>query len=136
MNENIKKLIEKMELNHPATKEGLNVAELESGIKFPAQYVDFISEFNGAEGNVGENSYLAIWPIEDIAQYNADYEVEKYTPSLVYFGSDGGGEAFAFDKSTSEAQIVMIPFTSIHIEDAILCGNTFNEFLQYLYDAE
>ena len=81
---------------------------------------------NGAEGSIGKNSYLAIWSIENIAQYNADYDVNEFNPGLVYFGSDGGEMAFAFDNRSSETPIVTLPFESIDHEDLELCGYTFN----------
>ena len=89
-------------------------------------------ESNGAEGFIG-SSYLVIWPIEQIIVLNQAYRVSEFNPGLVYFGSDGGGEAYAFDIRTKEMPIVEFPFESIHIEDAELCGKTFYEFLQNLY---
>ncbi|MCL2492761.1 MAG: SMI1/KNR4 family protein [Clostridiales bacterium] len=132
MDNNIIKIIEQMTLNPPASEESLKDVEEKLGCNLPSQYKEFLLESNGAEGLIG-SSYLVIWPIDDIVISNQDYEVEKYTPGLIYFGSDGGGEAYAFDSRTKEMPIVEFPFESIHIEDAELCGKTFYEFLQNLY---
>lgn len=136
MNGHVRKLVGSMNLYPFVTEGNLEVVEAEMGMVFPIQYRDFMLESNGAEGKVGENSYLAIWPIEDIVSLNRDAKVEEFTPGLVFFASDGGGMAYAFDKRCEGMPIVEIPDDSIHIEDAKLRGNTFNEFLQNLYHAE
>lgn len=133
MDDILKKLIEKMELNPPTTSSALTDVEAKLRIKLPNQYIDFMMESNGAEGNIGR-SYIAIWAAEQIVQLNEGYAVNEFTPGLVYFGSDGGGMAYAFDNRTENVSIVVIPFESIHIEDAKMCGKTFVEFLQYLFN--
>ena len=133
MDANVKKLIEGMELNPQTTRSALTDVETRLGIKLPDQYINFMMESNGAEGNIG-SSYLAIWTAEQIAQLNKDYAVNDFTPGLVYFGSDGGGMAYAFDNRTDLISIVEFPFDSIHIEDAKTCGNTFLEFQQFLFN--
>lgn len=136
MNEHVKRLVSAMDCNPPATEDAIRGAELELDMKFPAQYRKFMLESNGAEGGIGENSYLAIWSVEEIVPSNTDLKVEQFTPGLVIFASDGGGTAYAFDKRAENISIVEIPDDSIHIEDATPCGDTFEDFLQYLYDAE
>jgi len=135
MDENIRSLLVGMESGLPTTREVMEKAEAELRIKLPDQYIDFMLESNGAEGNVGAKSYLAIWSAEQIVQLNEAYAVNDFTPGLVYFGSDGGGMAYAFDNRVEGIPpIVEFPFESIHVEDAKLCGNTFIEFLQNLYN--
>ena len=133
MDKNLIKILEGIELNQPTTKERLEEVERQLEIKFPDQYIYFMLESNGVEGTIGANSYLAIWPIEQIVQLNEEYAVNEFTPGLVYIGSDGGGMAYAFDNRVKGIPIVEFPFESIHIEDAKICGNTFIEFLQNLY---
>lgn len=129
----LKQLTNNMMLNPPTTREVLNEVEVKLEIKLPEQYVEFMLESNGAEGQVGSSSYLAIWSIEQLVPLNEEYAVNEFTPGLVYFGSDGGGMAYAFDLRGSTITIVEFPFESIEIEDAKFCGNTFVEFLEYLY---
>lgn len=65
MNMNIKQFTEKMILNPSTTKEILEEVETKLKMKLPAQYVEFMLESNGAEGKVGLNSYLNVWPASD-----------------------------------------------------------------------
>lgn len=127
------RLLGKLNLNEPATLDLITQVESQLGLRFPKQYVDFLLKSNGAEGWVGQ-SYVAIWPIEQVIPYNSGYAVEEFTPGLIYYGSDGGGMAYAFDKRSVQMPIVEFPFELIHIEYARQCGKTFSEFLQALYD--
>ena len=90
-------LMENVKFGDAVSVERILEVENEMGIKFPMFYKSFMQNHNGAEGEVGKNSYLAIWTIDEIAELNRDYGVNDFTPGLVYFGSDGGGMAFAFD---------------------------------------
>jgi hypothetical protein len=58
--------------------------------------------------------------------------VEEYIPGLTLIGSDGGGEAFGFDKRSKPWKVVMIPFVALCWEDAKPLANSFTGFLQRL----
>lgn len=136
MNPDIWKLTQTMEYNLPSCEEDIKKVESEMDIIFPIQYKEFMLKTNGSEGFIGENSYLAIWSIEEIVPFNKEGKVEEFTPGLVQFASDGGGMVYAFDKRNEEILIVEIADDSIHIEEAKFLAKTFAEFLQYLYDVK
>ena len=96
----LRELSAEFEANPPA--EPAAVARCQSDLKFrlPAEYVKFLEQMNGGEGFIGEN-YLMAWPVQDLVQSNKDYLVEEAAPELFLFGSNGGGEAFAFDTRSS-----------------------------------
>ncbi len=71
-----------------------------------------------------------LWPIEKLLFYNKAYQVYKYAPGLLIFGSNGGLEAFAFDTTTEPVEIVSIPFVGLTPSEAIEYGESFQEFLQ------
>jgi hypothetical protein len=106
------------------------------GVSFPAQYVEFMTGSNGAEGFVGPNSYLMLWPVEEIASLNQTYEVHRFAPGLTLFGSDGGGTAYAFDTRSRTMPIFEMPFVGMNLKDVRMCGHTFVEFLEHLYDQD
>jgi hypothetical protein len=112
------------------------IARCQSHLKFrlPADYVQFLGQMNGGEGFVGKN-YLRAWPVEDLIQNNQDYHVDESAPGLFLFGSNGGGEAFAFDTRSAAPPIVAVPFI-LDLEDAIVIASDFNSFLQHLYRSE
>lgn len=97
----------------------------------PHEYLAFLCRRNGGEGFVGEN-YLILWKAGELLELNEGYEAPKYAPDLFLFGSNGGGEAFAFDKREQPWPIVMVPFIGMQLNEAIPAGRTFSEFLRRL----
>jgi cell wall assembly regulator SMI1 len=53
-----------------------------------------------------------------------------YTPELLAFGSNGGGEAFAFDMRFGVNDVIQIPFIGMDIETAYRIAPTFTDFLE------
>lgn len=131
MNNDLQKLIKKLNLNSPTTEDQIQKIEKHFQIKFPSEYVEFMLQSSGAEGFVNEE-YLKLWKVEDLPQMNEGYKADEFFPGLILFGSDGGGEAYAFDKKENMS-IVNPPFIGSS-EDIRKCGKTFTEFLQYLFD--
>ena len=119
-----------MELNEPSNPLEINKTEDKLKIKFPEQYKKFLLSHNGAEGSIGENSYLVIWSIEDIISLNEEYGVFEFTPEILYFGSDGGDMAYAFDRRNSAVKIVEIAFESISVNDAVTLSDDFDDFIK------
>ncbi|WP_053059952.1 MULTISPECIES: SMI1/KNR4 family protein [Burkholderia cepacia complex] len=87
-------------------------------IPLPDDYLTFLREHNGGEGFI-DNEYLMLWRAEDIVTFNEEYEVAEYAPGLLLFGSNGGGEAYAFDTRVSPMQIVEVPFIGMDLADVI-----------------
>ena len=114
------------------------IAETEEQLraKLPAEYVEFLKLSNGAEGFIGKNAYVMLWGAEELASMNQSYEVQKYAPGLVIFGSDGGGEAYGFDTRHPYWPIVKMPFIGMNWAVAWSIDGTFNEFLKRLHETE
>ena len=134
MNSELLNYVKEMNLNDKTDKATVETVESKLGITFPGEYKDFILEHNGAEGAIGENAYLVIWSMDDIAMLNEEYGVSDFTPELVYFGSDGGEMAYAFDKRKSPCSIVEFPFEALDVSEDYLISDSFNGFLKALYN--
>ncbi len=65
------------------------------------------------------------WPMADVAQYNANYEVEKYAAGYFGFGSNGGGEMFAVSPVGS---IVCLPFVGMSASEARHVASSWESF--------
>ena len=119
--------------NQPA--EGNHFAEVEAHFRcrLPSQYRLFMSDRDGGEGFVG-GQYLILWRASELLEFNREYEVEKYAPGLLLFGSNGGGEAFAFDTREVSVRIVMVPFIGMSLKDAAPVADSFENFLSSLAD--
>lgn len=69
--------------------------------ELPSEYWDFL-ESPGAvsEGLAdGEPGYFALWHPDEIDDRNAALNVCEAAPGFLGFGTDGGGEMLAFDKT-------------------------------------
>jgi hypothetical protein len=132
MDELVRRLTATMEHKGPASKEAIAKTERSLGVQLPLDYVGFLTFSNGAEGFVG-NSYLQLYPIDELATINQEYAVSEFAPGLLIFGSDGGGTAYAYNMNSSPWTIIETPLIGLGLEEVSLCGKTLAEFLNYLY---
>lgn len=105
-------------LRGPADPARLAAAEDAFGAELPADYKRFMLAHDGGEGWVGDH-YLVLWRVADLSPFNADYGFPEHAPSLIGFGGNGGGEAFAFDKRAALRSVVTAPLIGLSDEDAI-----------------
>jgi hypothetical protein len=73
------------------------------------------------------------WRIGELLEMNRAYEVADYAPGLFLFGSDGGGEAFAFDTRRGANPIVSVPFVGMELKMARPIASNFTAFLDELF---
>ena len=132
LNTKFNKYIKNIEKNEPADTKIIKEVEKELKVNLPIEYKEFIMITNGIEGEIGKNSYISLWKIEDLTILNNEYAVEKYTPGLLYIGSDGGNIAYGFDKR-NKMKLIEIPFICVDYKEIKKCGESFLDFLEYLY---
>lgn len=111
-----------------ATLVEIEAAEAALGASLPEGYRRFLLEHGGGEGWIGEH-YLVLWRASELASFNSDYGFPEHAPSLVAFGSNGGGEAFAFDKRSEMQSIVMVPFIGMSEDDALHVAGSLDNLL-------
>jgi hypothetical protein len=97
----------------------------------PADYLAFLRRGGAGEGVIGK-TYLVLWRAEELIERNRGYEVSIYTPGMVLFGSDGGGEAYGFDLRRNPAPVMMVAYDSMSWDESVEVGNTFAEFMERL----
>jgi SMI1 / KNR4 family (SUKH-1) len=124
-------LFSKLALNPGASAAVLEAAQRALQHTLPSDYANFLRASNGGEGFVGDN-YLALWKAEELKQLNDEYQVPEYAPGLLLFGSDGGGEAYAFDTRQAPWTVVQMPFVGMDLRYARPVGSGFTEFLRGL----
>lgn len=134
MNKQIREYLKDVTLNQATTLAVIKKSEIEFGITIPSDFKTFLKEHNGCEGSVGENAYLVLWSIEDIVELNEAYEVNEFAPGLLLIGSNGGEQAYAYDMRFDAKPIVSVPFIGMELGEILPCANTFEEFLEYLYN--
>ncbi len=94
--------------------------------RLPANYEAYVSSGALTEGSVeGEPGYFVLWPLDEIAQNNADVDIQKYAPGFVAFGGNGGGELLAFDRTGA---VVMLPMIGLDVQHAIKIAESWEAF--------
>jgi hypothetical protein len=119
--------------NPPASPISIEKCEAGLGFLLPADYAHFLRRMNGGEGFLGENAYLVLWRVEELIEMNAGYKVAEAPQELFLFGSNGAGEAFAFDTRSRPPAIVAVPFVGLDWDDAIFIARDFRGFLERLF---
>ena len=129
-----KELFAEFKANPPASLALIEQCQAKLSFLLPADYVQFLQKMNGGEGSLGENAYVALWRVEELGDRNAGYEVAEFAPGLFLFGSNGAGEAFAFDTRSDQFRIVAVPFIGMDdLRDAIVIATNFRGFLEVLF---
>jgi len=118
----------------PCPVADIDAAQVALNVALPADYRAFLEMSDGGEGFVGED-YLILWRASELQPFNRDYEVPTYASGLVGFGSDGGGEMFAFDVRFQPPPVVIVPFIGMGHEDALVVADNFAGLLRRMKQA-
>jgi hypothetical protein len=128
---NLDDLLAEFNGNEGASLEAIKAAGDVLKVVFPNDYTAFLSATNGGEGMIGE-TYIMLWSTEELSELNTSYQVAEYAPGLVLIGSDGGGDAFAFDTRFTPWPVVRVPFVGMELACVEKIAPSFNAFLQGL----
>jgi len=113
--------------NPPASKEALFALRTALSKPLPSSYMAFLERANGGEGFIGERC-LQLWRAEELIKINRGYKVAEFAPNLFLIGSDGGGEAYAFDVSADDPTLFEVPFIGMWLH-AKAVADSFDSFL-------
>jgi hypothetical protein len=120
-----------LKLNAGASDAQINILTQQT-TDIPSDYCDFLVQSNGAIGFIGK-SYIQLWSIDEIYQSNDGYKAKEFFPGLLLIGTNGGLEAYVIDlRPESKARYGMIPFITSGFDDLIPCGDSFDEFLEFV----
>jgi hypothetical protein len=119
-----------------ATDASIAESQRQLGQTLPGDYVGFLKLTNGGEGSIGKIEYVMLWSAEELGSMNELYEVQKYAPGFLVFGSNGGGEAYGFDTRTPEWPVVKLPFIEMDWNLLEPMAGSFSAFLERLCEAE
>lgn len=115
--------------NPPAATESLEALLRDtSASPLPDEYIAFLRRVNGGEGFLGEN-YAVLWRAEELVQFNREYETVEYAPQLFLIGSNGGGEAYAFDQTSGSSTLFFVPFIGMAYREIMKIADSFSVFV-------
>jgi hypothetical protein len=131
----INEFLVKLNRGPAATDAAIRETENQLNAELPREYKGFLRSSNGGDGFVGKE-YVILWRVDELPSMNQLYEVQKYVPGLLVFGSSGGGEAYGFDTRVPDWPIVRVPFFGMEWAVAEPMGSSFSEFLGQLYETK
>lgn len=99
-----------------------------NGMQLPSDYLEFMHKHNGGEGDVGKNSYIQLIKLEELTDYNNDYEISKHFPNCFAFGGDLGGNHFCYNFTTKE--YFAIDCCTTGLEDSYCKASSLYEFIK------
>ncbi|PJL06555.1 SMI1/KNR4 family protein [Stenotrophomonas maltophilia] len=106
------------QLNSPAAASAVDGLSTRVGLTLPESYIEFFKAHDGGEGFIGDD-YIIFWRVEEVVDFNREYEVETYAPGIFLFASNGGGEGYGFDTLDVEMPVVRVPFVGMDRQYAI-----------------
>lgn len=74
---------------------------------------------------------MRLWRAEELIEMNRRYAVTEFFPDMFFIGSDGGGEAYAFNISGPDAAVFEVPFIA-RASDARRISDSFESFISGL----
>ena len=100
--------------NTGASDDDIRALTSATSFSLPPAYLDLLRAVNGGEAEISDldgddGSYLDLWVAADVVQFNTDYMLPQFAPSFFAFGSNGGGELFAFDSRRDDDAVFMVP---------------------------
>jgi len=122
-------LLAEFQANQGAPLVSIRNVEAQLAVAFPAEYVEFLQQANGGEGPVGAESYVILWPVDELVERNEVYKVDdEYAPGLTFIGTDGGNEVFAIRRTDNH--FVRAPLIGMAPDVVDDTGSTLEEFLR------
>jgi hypothetical protein len=110
----------------PASRQAVENRERLIRTEFPKEYKEFLCSSNGCYGFLKNERYIILYAVEDVESADPE-DVEN----IIIIGSDGGGEAVAFDTKSEDFPIVLVPFIGMEREQILPLAKNFSELLTY-----
>lgn len=121
------------QLNGQAEISAVDGLSTHLGVSLPESYIEFLKTHDGGEGFIGD-SYIIFWKVEELVEFNREYEVETYAPGIFLFASNGGGEGYGFDTLDAAMPVVRIPFIGMNRQYAISVASDLPDLFARLAD--
>ncbi len=117
--------------NNPPGEDLLSTLIEKIDFAIDKQFLFLMRRYNGVSGCMNEGKYFIIWSIEDILKINPYYDFIEQCKNLFFFGSDGSGIVYAFNKTNR--LIVSMRYSGIGAEDPKIIASSFDKFLEYVF---
>lgn len=113
-------------LREPSADDQIKIVESNMSKSFPENYMNFLRQTSGFDSD-----QVRLYPVEELEERNATYEVDKYCPNFINIGDDGKGGAIMLNISSFHDNKVYLVghgvMTTDHME---VIGSDFADWLE------
>ncbi|MWB96187.1 SMI1/KNR4 family protein [Flavobacterium sp. GA093] len=131
MTEHLEEIVKKYSFPKRAINASVEIAEIESysKLKLPKDYVFFLENYFGIDQFIGFE-FIKLWNLEEIIEFNKNYNIIEQLPHTIGIGSNGSGEfiGIKFDQDEN-IKIILSPFIDLDSKYNIEIGTSFTDFL-------
>src|SRR5262245_45815900 len=130
MDELIERVLRFCRKNQSTTETAIKALQMAVPMQLPEAYQQLMATYNGLEGFLSDDTYLVMWPVEQLLDLNKGYGFTDHVPYLFLFGSNGGDAGYAFDTRCVNMPVVEVPFVDLSPSGVV--GKDFRDFLKHL----
>ncbi|NRB76279.1 MAG: hypothetical protein HRU46_18110 [Verrucomicrobiales bacterium] len=101
-------------------------------IEVPQDFLSYLKTENPTAGFLtsdGAERYFDLCPESELEGWNQDYDVSNLAPGFAVFGTNGGGEVYAFG---SDGGVYELPEIGMSAEVANLIFSSWAEFASHI----
>jgi hypothetical protein len=115
----------------PATTEALS--RLKAGVPYPLpdDYIDLLRSLDGGEGFIGEQ-FVRFYSVDEVLMVRQVLGDAQLASEFVIIGSDGGGEALAYDRREVPARLVTLGFIPLDPDFVEVVASSLAEYFDNL----
>ena len=126
-----------LETNSSASDNAIDELTAAVGFELSSVYLRLLGEADGGETFLGDDdsdngSYLVLWPSSDVVAMNNEHKISTHAPDFFAFGTNGGGELFAFDTKRKDDAVFMLPEIGLTGNAAMLYCKSFSALIALL----
>jgi len=112
------------------------IIEEKIGFELPQDYRAYSIRYTENEGIIG-NEFLRLWDLEDLIDFNIEYEITNNLYSTIAIGDNGSSEFIGVQFiNENNYQIILSPFIDLNSEYNIIIGTSFSDFIKRLHEGK
>ena len=132
--ERIDYLLSGLEKDSPLPEREFDLIIKDFDFRLPDTYMEVMKEFNGGEGEVGKDSWLLLFPINELQKVNDNYSLLMTDiPDYFLIGKDAADTGYAFHKTYGSFHSFGL-ISDFETDPIEFLGSNFIAFLEYLYN--
>ncbi|WP_175620651.1 SMI1/KNR4 family protein [Chryseobacterium schmidteae] len=112
------------------------IIEEQIGFPLPQDYKNYLIQYCENENLIGQE-YVRLWSVENLLEWNLDFQIFEFLPKTIAIGDNGNGEFIGIEFTQDyKYEIILSTFTDLDPEYNIQIGKSFTDFIEKLNKGE